>query len=118
MTDTLERIIYGQSTTADTPALQLLALSDSLSPEDVALWPTLVALEPQAHASKRASQTLGIFTGPGRSFLLVTAYNTDSDRTIYEYVQVPRKLLLQAAGKLEPLARRPGGLERFLESRD
>lgn len=103
MTDTLDRIIYGKSTAADSSTLDVLALSDGLTEEDAARWHAYVSLDPQPQPNKRASQTLGLFSGAGREFVLVTAYNEEGGRTIYEYVLLPRKVLNQAAGNLHPL---------------
>lgn len=94
MTDTLDRIIYGQSTAEDSS----LAFSGDLTPEDAAAWRSLITLTPCPETVDRAWQPVGIFAGPSRNFLLATA-----NQDMVETVLIPRKLLQQAAGNVDPL---------------
>lgn len=104
MTDTLDRIIYSKPPAANNgnkPGETLL-FSGSLTAEDAAQWRGLVTLSPYAGVSGRASQAVGIFPGPGRNFLLAATYYEDSVQHS-EHVLIPRKVLQQAAGNIEPL---------------
>ncbi len=96
MADTLDRVIFGKS---DQP----LVMTDNLTAEDLTLWRSLVTLEPMNPPLE--SEAVGIFTGPGRNFILARAHNQDDapDSAVYEYILLPRKLAQSAAGKLEPL---------------
>lgn len=104
MTDTLDRIIYSEPPAAanGTKPDETLIVSGSLTADDAAQWRALVTLSPYAGVSGRASQAVGIFPGPGRNFLLASTYN-DSHAQHSEVVFLPRKVLQQAAGNLEPL---------------
>lgn len=103
MTDTLDRIIYSKAT--DDTQLVPLAISGNLTADDADLWRSLVTLAPYPHTSRQNSQTTGIFPGPGRNFLLATAFyqGEEPESPIYEYTLLPRKVLQQAAGHLDPL---------------
>lgn len=103
MTDTLDRIIYSKPTAVDhsNKATDLVAYSGNLSPEDSAPWRELVTLQPLP-STERTSPAVGIFNGPGKNFLLTIAFH-ESDRFMFESTLIPRKLLQQAAGNVEPL---------------
>ena len=103
MTDTLDRIIYGK--TAGDDHVVPLAFSGDLTAADADQWRSLVALAPYPHKTTTAARTVGIFAGPGRNFLLATASypNGSPDNLVHEYVLLPRKVLHQAAGNLDPL---------------
>jgi hypothetical protein len=75
-------------------------MTENLTADDLALWRSLVTLEPMNRPGPLESQAVGIFTGPGRNFILARAHD---DSPIYEYILLPRKLVQAAAGKLEPL---------------
>lgn len=98
VTDTLERIVY-----AGPPASsQLLGLSATLSAADAAGWRALVNLDAPPGEPGGA---VGVFSGPGRGFLVaraVTAGDTDTSPLI-ECLAVPSGALARAAGGLEPL---------------
>ena len=103
MTDTLDRIIY--RTTAGDDQVVPLAFSGDLTAADAEQWQSLVALAPYPQTENTAARTVGIFAGPGRNFLLATVAPADdnADDLIHEYVLLPRKVLHQAAGNLDPL---------------
>ena len=103
MTDTLDRIIYESATGDD--QLVPLAFSSDLTSEDADQWRSLIELSAYPPSAKTQARTVGIFPGPGRSFLLATAYAAadESDREIYQVVLLPRKVLHQTAGNLDPL---------------
>lgn len=98
MADTLDRIIFSSS---DQP----LVMTGNLTTDDLALWQSLIALEPLHHRGVSESQAVGIFAGPGRNFLLARTHNQHEDfvSPVYEYILLPRKLVQAAAGKLDPL---------------
>ncbi len=98
MTDTLNRIIY-----SNRPGEHPPARSSGVTVEEAEKWQTLAPLDPMNEADESASQTLGIFAGSGRDFLLATAYHQD-DQVIHEIALLPRKLLHQVAGNLDSLA--------------
>lgn len=98
MTDTLDRIVYGKPTQQTSS----LYLSGNLTRDDAALWRPLVSLALESEHLAPATRPVGIFAGPGRQFLLA-AVCPDSDQAMIETVLLPRKLLQQAAGNIEPL---------------
>jgi hypothetical protein len=107
VTDSLDRIIYGKPMIDKQPGddFQTLAVSDSLTIEDTASWRSMVSLEPLNQPSIEESQAIGIFAGTGRNFILAHTHNQNNDANLpsYEYVLLPRKVLQQAAGNIEPL---------------
>lgn len=107
MSETLHRIIYGRPTAEDETgsALQLLAKSSEVTAEEASLWRSRVTLDPLDAPAFEASQAAGIFSGTGRNFLLARAHhqNDDLQQTAYELLPLPRKLLEQMSGRLEPL---------------
>ncbi|HVU10738.1 MAG TPA: hypothetical protein VHD90_05645 [Phototrophicaceae bacterium] len=100
MTFTLERIIYGAPTL--TGDLSILGISDHLTPQDAALWRGITSLKPMDAASFKESRAFGIFAGPADRFVLACAYVSES-KPFYEYVILPRDLLVTLAGNLNPL---------------
>lgn len=104
MTDTLDRILYSKppNATNGTKSGETLIFSGDLTADDAAQWRALVTLAPYPGLSGRASQTVGIFPGPGRGFLLAST-RSDDNAQHSEYVLIPRKVLQQAAGNIEPL---------------
>ncbi len=107
MTDTLDRIIYSKQP-GENPADEqepTLSFTGELTVEDTRLWRDAVGLDPVPEDISPGSLALGIFNGPGRMFILSRVYQpTDAAAApIYEYIGLPRKLLQQAAGHLEPL---------------
>ncbi|MBZ0301831.1 MAG: hypothetical protein K8J31_18935 [Anaerolineae bacterium] len=111
MTDILDRVIYGKSSNHD----HVAALSAALTAEDAAAWRPLVTLAPPSESSGSASKAVGVFPGPGHNFLLAAA-DQDGDEARIEIVLIPRKLLLQAAGNLDPLlslVMQPAGIEVY-----
>jgi hypothetical protein len=104
VTDTLDRIIYSKPPTASngTKPGETLIFSGSLTADDAAQWRVLVTLSPYEGVSGWASQAVGIFPGPGRNFLLASTYH-DTNAQQSEVVLIPRKVLQQAAGNIDPL---------------
>ncbi len=90
--DKLDRIVYANG--------QTLALSDNLTAEEAAQWRSMVTLDPLPDA-----QAIGIFGG--KRFLLVRVQQPKADSNshapTYEMILLPRKVLQQAAGNLDPL---------------
>lgn len=105
MAETLDRIIYGRPVVDHQAGgdFQTLALSGSLTYEDATAWRSIITLDPLPEASARESQSVGIFAG--KQYILARTHNQNDDPNlpIYEYVLLSRKLLLQAAGHIEPL---------------
>ena len=104
MTDTLDRIIYSTESAAENNNNhhEVIGFSGDLTSEDASQWRAFVTLAPVPDLTGPASQSVGIFAGPGRNFLLATVYH-DLNHPMHEYVLIPRKLLQQAAGNVEPL---------------
>jgi hypothetical protein len=92
VTYTLDRIIYSQ--TSKTVAL---SPDTQVTEADTEAWRSLINLDSQSSAP-----TWGLFAGPGRDFLLVAAHEA-ADETLREALLLPRKLLNQAAGNLNPI---------------
>jgi hypothetical protein len=88
----------GSLTPADVTAGKLdLAASSSLTADDLAQWCARVSLA----LPTEEDQALGIFTGPGRNFLLAAVFRTEA-APLFECILLPRKVLQQAAGDLDP----------------
>jgi hypothetical protein len=87
LTDTLNRIIYANPSGDNPPAR-----SSGVTVEEAEQWQALVPLAPPDNADKHTAQTLGIFAGPGRDFLLTTAFQQNGT-ILHEVVLLPRKLL-------------------------
>jgi hypothetical protein len=104
VTDTLDRIIYSKPPTANNGMKpgETLIFSGKLTAEDAAQWRALVTLSPYPGLTGHASQAVGIFPGPGRNFLLASTYNEAASQ-LSEVVLIPRKVLQQASGNIEPL---------------
>ncbi len=105
MAETLNRVIYGKS--ADDPpdsAVRLLALTGEISEEEAQQWREAAALVPQSGTTAEESLALGLFAMPGRSFLLARAQAQEGNPALplYEYIPLPRRLLQQADGNLQP----------------
>lgn len=100
MTVTLERIIYGTSDTSDD--IGILAISEHLTPQDAALWRGITSLKPMDEPTFAASRAFGIFSGPSERFVWACAYR-NAGKAYYEYVVVPREVLVNLAGNLTPL---------------
>src|SRR5664279_4813986 len=105
MTLTLERIIYGPM---DTPGangeVNILAISDHLTPQDAALWRGITSLKPMEiePESFRTSRAFGIFAGPGDRFVFACAYR-NHEKPYTEYIVLNREALSGLAGNLAPL---------------
>lgn len=100
MAYTLERILYGSPDASG--ELTILAISDHLTPQDASLWRGITSLCPLDAPDFLASRTFGIFAGPGNRFVLACAYH-QAGKPFYEYAILPRDLLMELAGNLQPL---------------
>ncbi|MBZ0296682.1 MAG: hypothetical protein K8L99_29240 [Anaerolineae bacterium] len=103
MTETLDRIIYGKGQPAD-GSFQVLALTGDLTEAEATTWSTVAALEPVESASPEESLAIGVFPRSPRGFILARAQNQgDEAKPVYEYVDLPRRVLNQLEGNLKPL---------------
>lgn len=94
--DTLDRIIYGKP---ENGLLEVLALTGDLTAEEAAEWLQPDLIDPVSLGD--TSLAFGIFNGAGRRFILVRTEMAAVP--LYEYVLLPRRVLAQLAGNLEPL---------------
>lgn len=102
MTETLDRIIYGGERPAD-GMFRVLALTGDLTEEEAANWSALAELKPVEAATPGESLAVGLFPRTGRGFVLARAQVQADNLPVYEYVDLPRRILNQLAGNLEPL---------------
>jgi hypothetical protein len=81
------------------------AFSANLTLEEALAWRNFISLEPLLHRSAAESQAVGIFHGPGSSFILARAHTVPDDDSLqlYECICIPGDLLGQLAGDLDPL---------------
>ncbi len=100
MTFTLERMIYGNADSSG--EMTILGISDHLTPQDSALWRGITSLKPLDAPTFQESRSFGLFAGPEDRFVFACAYN-HADKPYFEYVLLPRKLLTELAGNLDPL---------------
>jgi len=75
-----------------------LITSANITPADADLWRSSVSLQP----AENGARSYGLFAIPRDQFLLVCAYVADGS-SVYEYIDVPRDVLLALAGNLAPL---------------
>ena len=85
----LERFVYANDG---------LITSANITPGDAELWRTSVSIQP----TENGARAYGLFALPHEQFLMTCAYGADGS-IVYEYVDVPRDMLLALAGNLAPL---------------
>ncbi|PJF41071.1 MAG: hypothetical protein D6737_00420 [Chloroflexi bacterium] len=104
---TLSRAIFGKPLIDGYPAedVQILALSEGVSPEEAHGWRQIAVLEPLPRASVEQSQAVGIFSGAEQNYILAHAHNQTGDlgSPVYEYINLPAEVLRALAGNLTPL---------------
>ena len=101
----LDRIIYGKTPATEDGSEHLIAIamSENLTPEDADIWRGLVTLELPAATIEQKSQTVGLFNGPDRHFILAQAHIQEEEETspIFQCVLLPRPFFLGRTGNIK-----------------
>lgn len=104
---TLEHFIYGKTINSggEPGKLDILAISGGLNSDDLSLLRAMAAIEPLPIPDPVASETVGIFIGPGDDFIAARTYLQEGDlnRPVYQYILVPRPVVEGAAGAVQRL---------------
>jgi hypothetical protein len=107
VTETLDRILYGVPFVSGeaVTTLHVLATSGLLGAEDARQWQQGVWLSPLPESEAAESRAVGLFEGPGRHLILARVENQRAGQAtpLYEYVALPRKLLIEASPMLSQL---------------
>ncbi|MFW5691769.1 MAG: hypothetical protein ACOCX3_00300 [Chloroflexota bacterium] len=101
--DTLDHIIYGKTEPGATPGV--LGVSGKLTPDDVAIWQGLAALDPMPTEGERQSEAVGVYKGPDANFIMVRAMLREGDPhlPLYQYILMPREVWQMLAGNINVL---------------
>lgn len=104
---TLEQFIYGKAinSSGEPGKLDILAVSGGLNQDDLSLLRSMAVVEPLPIPDIAASESVGIFIGPGDDFILTRAHLQDGNvkRPIYQYILLPRPVVTEAAGGVQTL---------------
>ncbi len=104
---TLNYIIYGQrpDSTESSDELGVLAMSESLTKEDAAIWRRLVTLSPMLPDSGQPIAAAGVFKGPEQDFILGRAQvlNGQLDRPLRQAILIPHDVFIQLTSSIRPL---------------
>lgn len=93
----LKRIIYGKPAVGNQRVLHfdVLALTDGVTPADLAAWHALAPVEPLPDGS----QAVGIFTGAAEDFIFARSHEQNGV-PIYGYTLIPHNALRELEGNL------------------
>ncbi|MFW5771907.1 MAG: hypothetical protein ACOCZH_01195, partial [Phototrophicaceae bacterium] len=104
---TLNYIIYGQrpDSAESSDELGVLAMSESLTKEDAAIWRRLVTLSPMLPDSGQPIAAAGVFKGPDQDFILGRAQvlNGQIDRPLRQAVLIPHDVFIELTSSIRPL---------------